>query len=123
MREWNYNNDKNVIVASVGYFWSLVAPDGAEVTGPVSVSVSGLRDLRERRAALVSHGYTLKIERVVRYTEAKACYWCQARPRAWDMDCDGPYEMSTCCEPQCDAGYEWANKSGYDRYPFMLFRA
>lgn len=117
MKEWPYAADKLVSVVSVGYFWSLVAPDGAEVTGPVAVSVSGLRGLRERRTALVAEGYTLKIERVVRHTEARACYWCQARPRAWDYDCDGMYELSSCEDAQCNAGHEWALRSGYGRYP------
>lgn len=118
MREWNYGADKLVSTVRVNFYWTILDPEGHEVTGPVPVSASDLRALRESRADLVANGYTLRVERVVGTWEAKACYYCQARPRAWDHDCDGMYEMSTCEEPQCNAGYEWALANGYACYPF-----
>lgn len=35
--------------------------------------------------------------------EVRACFFCGARPRLWESDCDGPYLTAGCDSPQCNA--------------------
>jgi hypothetical protein len=47
---------------------------------------------------------TFKVVREVITRVANACYYCGARPRTWEWDCDGQFENVTCDSEQCRTG-------------------
>ncbi|MER6176674.1 hypothetical protein [Streptosporangium sp. NPDC001681] len=46
-------------------------------------------------------GLHIEVTPVTALRVANACSWCRARPRAWEHDCDGPYERAVCDNDQC----------------------
>ncbi len=72
----------------------------------ISVLLQTARKVNER----YPDTFTVKIYRKVRYRLCEPCYYCGARQRETDYDCDGPYEMSTCEDPQCRRGINWVGE-------------
>ncbi|MFI6889128.1 hypothetical protein [Streptosporangium canum] len=55
-------------------------------------------------------GLHIEVTLITELHTANACSWCRARPRAWEDDCDGPYERSVCDNDQCHE----ARRRAYD---------
>ncbi|MEV1170122.1 hypothetical protein [Nonomuraea sp. NPDC049784] len=88
---------KYVATATRRYRMELPGHDWFEpvTTDNVHRVVNARRTARIAGLQLVVSLLPLQVE------EMPACYWCRARPRAVEYDCDGAYRTATCDSAQC----------------------
>jgi hypothetical protein len=61
----------------------------------------GLHRIRGLLGAARANRLPIAVTTTIDTAQVRLCSWCRARPRAWEWDCDGAYQLALCDDPQC----------------------